>query len=216
MRDFMDFNKNHDAVPSINLGNCPYVMPIHDIPHVLIEGMTENRNKYIERLINQLASNYAPSELVISLLGINGRDLSKTHDDAHLFCPNSTTNELATKLVEELERRYSLIWDNDCDGILKFNLKMRKKGESIIPTLIAVCHLDDESYKDEKLFYCIANLLQKGRGAGIHLIISATNLKRNKKSAFIKYNTPMSIVVNDGSKGVATVNFNNEINVLTF
>lgn len=191
-------------------------MPIYNIPHILIEGMTENRNKYIEGLINQLTSNYDPSELLISVLGINSRDLFKTQDDAHSFYPNSTANELATKLVEELERRHTLIWDNDCDGILKFNLKMREKGESINPTLIAVYHLDDDFYKDEKLFYCIANLLQKGRGEGIHLIISTANLKRNMKSAIIKFNTPMSIAIDDGSKGVATVNFNNEINVLTF
>ena len=212
----MDFNKDYGILPTIELGDYSYVKPISDIPHILIEGNPEKRNRYVKMLINQLISGFPPSELLVSFIDNSGSHLLETEDDSHLFCANKTNDELIAKLAEELERRYSLILDSGCSNVIKFNSNMKEKGNEIIPTLVVIFNLDDDFCKDSDLFYCIMNLMQKGRGAGIHVMISATNLKKNKQSTLIKINAPLHITINEDSENKAIVNFQGEVNAVTF
>lgn len=189
----MGINKCREVMPSIKLGNSSYEVAINDIPHILVVGKPENRNKYIKTLINQLVSNHTPLELLISFLGMRDTNFFEAQDDPHLFNADSIDGKLATKLVEELEKRYSLIWKSGFNNCATFNLSQKEKGDAIIPTMVVVFNLDDDSFKDDNLFYCLITLLQKGRAAGIHVIVLIPSLSKNKCPMLIKANTPMVI-----------------------
>ena len=192
----------------------PVVVDLSRAPHLLIAGATGTGTTLcVHSLILSLLSSFTPDELNLLMVDPKTVDFTYYASLPHLISPiitdvDKTPAELRL-LVEEMERRYRLFSKVGSINISEFN--SRKK--------LAVTELDDEGkeipYKIPKIVIIIneladimvsdarceveisiARIAQKGRAAGIHMIIATQTPRVNVITSVIKANMPTRIAFN--------------------
>lgn len=184
--------------------SCDVVtVSLDDMPHLLISGTTgSGKSVFIHSIIMTLIMRNYPSELKLILIDPKQVEFSRYRDMPHLYCPiiSNIVQAVASlkKLVDEMERRYSILSRYECSKIQEYNQKRETQPDlEILPFL--VCIIDefaDLMGQDPKNVDALTQrLAQKARAAGIYLLISTQRPSVKCITGTIKANIPARIAL---------------------
>ena len=210
-----------------DLSGRPYVADLAKMPHLLIAGATgSGKSICINTLITSLIYRHPPSELRLLMVDPKMVELSMYADLPHLRHPVVTDPQDAATVLKwavfEMERRYSLLSANGARSLTEFNRRvvdgspLRRAFPSANPDV-----LEDMTYTDGPLPFIVvvvdeladlmmtvqaeiekplAQLAQKARAIGIHLIVATQRPSVNVITGLIKANFPCRIAFRVSSK----------------
>jgi DNA segregation ATPase FtsK/SpoIIIE, S-DNA-T family len=224
------FQRARGALPLAlgkDLNGRPYVADLAKMPHLLIAGATgSGKSICINTLITSLVYRHSPKTLRLLMVDPKMVELSMYGDLPHLRHPVVTDPaDAATVLkwaVLEMERRYSLLSVNGARSLAEFNKRAEDGVQLRRPEAVGA---DDDperwTYTDGALPFIVvvvdeladlmmsvqaeiekplAQLAQKARAIGIHLVVATQRPSVNVITGLIKANFPCRIAFRVSSK----------------
>jgi DNA segregation ATPase FtsK/SpoIIIE, S-DNA-T family len=209
-----------------DLAGRPYVADLAKMPHLLIAGATgSGKSICINTLITSLIYRYGPNAMRLLLVDPKMVELSMYGDLPHLRHPVVTNpHDAATVLkwaVIEMERRYALLSTNGARSLTEFNRRvaegqpLRRPGtredddpevaryqDGALPYIVVVVDelADLMMTVQAEIEKPLAQLAQKARAIGIHLIVATQRPSVNVITGLIKANFPCRIAFRVSSK----------------
>jgi S-DNA-T family DNA segregation ATPase FtsK/SpoIIIE len=210
-----------------DLTGRPYVADLAKMPHLLIAGATgSGKSICINTLITSLVYKHSPRTLRLLMIDPKMVELSMYGDLPHLRHPVVTDpQDAATVLkwaVYEMERRYELLSANGVRSVAEFNRKLEdgaelkrafpSGGEFVLDRwkwqdgpvpyiVIVVDELADLMMTVQaEIEKPLAQLAQKARAIGIHLIVATQRPSVNVITGLIKANFPCRMAFRVSSK----------------
>jgi len=187
-----------------------------DMPHLLIAGQTKaGKSVMINTLLTSLLYHNSPSDIKLILIDPKRVEMVDYEDIPHLLTPIITETDKTISALRwathEMDNRYVLLQDNRVRNIADFNSKIQMNKSKIavadeegiiqdydggvMPHIIIVIdELSDligAAPKDMEAL--IVRLAQKGRAAGLHLVIATQSPRVNVITGLIKANIPAKI-----------------------
>ena len=181
-------------IGGMNMNNEPVYKCLTKAPHLLIAGATNSgKSVFVNTLLVTYTLLRTPEEVRLILIDPKQVEFQQyegfPHVDA-LITDMSLAMESLSKLVEEMERRYSLFAEAGVKKIDAYNLKSSDK----LPYLIcAIDEYNDFIMAEPDVEQVITRLGQKARAAGIHLIIATQRPDKTVLTGVIKANLPSRI-----------------------
>jgi DNA segregation ATPase FtsK/SpoIIIE, S-DNA-T family len=210
-----------------DLNGRPYVADLAKMPHLLIAGATgSGKSICINTLITSLVYRHSPRTLRLLMVDPKMVELSMYGDLPHLRHPVITDPADAGTVLKwavlEMERRYSLLSVNGARSLAEFNKRAEEGAPLRRP--VAVGSDDDPerwTYTEGPLPFIVvvvdeladlmmsvqaeiekplAQLAQKARAIGIHLVVATQRPSVNVITGLIKANFPCRIAFRVSSK----------------
>ena len=199
------------------------VADLADMRHLLIAGTTgSGKSVMTNTLISSLLYRNAPSDMKLIIVDPKQVEMVQYNDIPHLLAPiiNSVDKALSAMKwsVNEMERRYTLMAEEKVKNIQDYNKKMAKKGAKVTVTdddgneqkhdggkmpyiVIVIDEMADLMMMAGKdLEMLIVRIAQKGRAAGIHLVLATQRPEVKVITGLIKANIPSRIAFAVGSQ----------------
>ena len=224
------FTQSRGALPLAmgkDLTGRPYVADLAGMPHALIAGATgSGKSVCLNTIITSLVFRHGPERLRLLLIDPKMVELSAYADLPHLRHPVVTDPREAAGVLKwacmEMERRYTLLSANGVRSVQEFNGRLAQGAELKLP-IPAGPEEDPESWKytDGPLPWIVvvvdeladlmmtvqaeverplAQLAQKARAIGIHLLVATQRPSVNVVTGLIKANFPCRIAFRVASK----------------
>ncbi len=224
------FAQSRGALPLAmgkDLTGRPYVADLAGMPHALIAGATgSGKSVCLNTIITSLVYRHGPERLRMLLIDPKMVELSAYADLPHLRHPVVTDPREAAGVLKwacmEMERRYALLGANGVRSLQEFNARLAQGAEVRLPAP-AGPEEDPESWKytDGPLPWIVvvvdeladlmmtvqaeverplAQLAQKARAIGIHLLVATQRPSVNVVTGLIKANFPCRIAFRVASK----------------
>jgi hypothetical protein len=168
------------------------------MPHMLVAGTTgSGKTVFLRNLILTLLLSNTPAKLKLRLSSSKPMDFrifaqTQHAADREMAKDPAEAKLLAEELVQEMERRYSLLDAALCDNLAEYNAENPTKPE---PYFVAV--FDEyaemvssfaEKHDRDAFEGAIGRLAQKARAAGIHLVVCMQRPDANALKGAIKAN----------------------------
>jgi len=209
-----------------DLTGRPYVADLARMPHLLIAGATgSGKSVCVNTLITSLVYKHTPRTLRMLMIDPKMVELSMYAKLPHLRHPVVTNPQDAAAVLKwavyEMERRYALLSANGVRSIGEFNRRIDEGGDLVRPGRPADAEPDEWRYEDGPLPFIVlvvdeladlmmtvqadiekplAQLAQKARAIGIHLIVATQRPSVNVITGLIKANFPCRIAFRVASK----------------
>lgn len=189
---------------------------LSDMPHLLIAGQTKaGKSVMINTLITSLLYHNSPSEVKLILIDPKRVEMVDYEDIPHLLTPIITEPDKTISALKwathEMDNRYILLQQNRVRNIADYNSKIQTNKSKIavadedgiiqdydggvMPYIIIV--IDELSdlmgVAPKDMEGLIVRLAQKGRAAGVHLVIATQSPRANVITGLIKANIPAKI-----------------------
>jgi DNA segregation ATPase FtsK/SpoIIIE, S-DNA-T family len=224
------FQRARGALPLAlgkDLNGRPYVADLAKMPHLLIAGATgSGKSICINTLITSLVYRHSPKTLRLLMIDPKMVELSMYGDLPHLRHPVVTDpHDAATVLkwaVLEMARRYSLLSVNGARSLAEFN-RRAEEGQPLRRAEAQGADADPDrwTHTEGPLAYIVvvvdeladlmmsvqaeiekplAQLAQKARAIGIHLVVATQRPSVNVITGLIKANFPCRIAFRVSSK----------------
>lgn len=189
------------------------------MPHLLIAGTTgSGKSVMTNTLISSLLWRNSPSDLKLIIVDPKQVEMAMYEDIPHLLTPIITSTEKALSAlkwaVNEMEKRYSLMAEKKVKNISDYNSKLadapeegKSEGEEekltekmpyIVVVIDEMADLMMMAGKDLEML--IVRIAQKGRAAGIHLVLATQRPEVKVITGLIKANVPGRIAFAVGSQ----------------
>ncbi len=191
------------------------VADLAKMPHLLIAGTTgSGKSVMTNMLIMSLLYRNSPSDLKLIMIDPKQVEMTQYEDIPHLLTPVITAVEKSLSAmrwaVNEMERRYTLMAKEKVKKIDDYNAKMAAGGTVTVKDedgneqqhnggkmpfiVIIVDEMADLMMQAGKdLEALIVRIAQKGRAAGIHLVLATQSPKVQVITGLIKSNVPSRI-----------------------
>lgn len=226
MLELADF----DAAPplSVAIGKSIIGKPIfgdlEKMPHLLVAGATRTgKSVTLQNLLISLLYKNSPYDLKLIILDPKRVEFTAYHNLPHLYTPIIKEPKSAIKAlnwaIQEMERRYEILADNGQVNVSDYNKKVlapalekarrkAKEGDEIkgLPPKMPYIVIIFDEYNDFMLSYpkeispLITALSQKGRAAGIHLILATQRPDVKVITGTIKANIPARMALKTTSQ----------------
>lgn len=210
-----------------DLTGKPYVADLARMPHLLIAGATgSGKSVCINTIITSLIYKHPPAEMRLLMIDPKMVELSMYSDLPHLRHNVVTDPHDAAAVLKwavlEMERRYALLSENGARSLVEFNKRAAEGAPLKRPEPIGEDSDPDRYvYKEGALPYIVvvvdeladlmmtvqaeiekplAQLAQKARAIGIHLIVATQRPSVNVITGLIKANFPCRIAFRVASK----------------
>ena len=183
------------------------------MPHLLIAGTTgSGKSVMTNTLISSLLYRNAPSDMKLIIVDPKQVEMAQYQDIPHLLTPIITQTEKALSAMKwavgEMERRYSLMAEEKVKNIADYNAKIAKTAtenpekEGKMPYIVIVIDemADLMMMAGKDLEMLIVRIAQKGRAAGIHLVLATQRPEVKVITGLIKANIPGRIAFAVGSQ----------------
>ena len=183
------------------------------MPHLLIAGTTgSGKSVMTNTLISSLLYRNAPSDMKLIIVDPKQVEMAQYQDIPHLLTPIITQTEKALSAMKwavgEMERRYSLMAEEKVKNIADYNAKMAKSAEENpekegkMPYIVIIIDemTDLMMMAGKDLEMLIVRIAQKGRAAGIHLVLATQRPEVKVITGLIKANIPGRIAFAVGSQ----------------
>lgn len=189
------------------------------MPHLLIAGTTgSGKSVMTNTLITSLLYRNAPSDMKLIIVDPKQVEMAQYDAIPHLLTPVITQVEKALSAlrwaVNEMEKRYTIMAQEKVKNIVDYNAKMAKKAaseeaggaenaspEKMPYIVILVDEMADLMMMAGKdLEMPIVRIAQKGRAAGIHLVLATQRPEVKVITGLIKANIPGRIAFAVGSQ----------------
>ena len=184
------------------------------MPHLLIAGTTGSGKSVMSNtLITSLLYRNSPSDMKLIIVDPKQVEMAQYQDIPHLLTPIITQTEKALSAMKwavgEMERRYTLMAEEKVKNIADYNAKMAKAAEEdkaekegkmpyIVIIIDEMADLMMMAGKDLEML--IVRIAQKGRAAGIHLVLATQRPEVKVITGLIKANIPGRIAFAVGSQ----------------
>lgn len=183
------------------------------MPHLLIAGTTgSGKSVMTNTLISSLLYRNGPSDMKLIIVDPKQVEMAQYQDIPHLLTPIITQTEKALSAMKwavgEMERRYTLMAEEKVKNIADYNAKMAKSAEQnpekegkmpyIVVVIDEMADLMMMAGKDLEML--IVRIAQKGRAAGIHLVLATQRPEVKVITGLIKANIPGRIAFAVGSQ----------------
>lgn len=210
-------NKGIPIVLGRDIGGAVIVADLAKAPHLLIAGSTgSGKSVCMNTLIMSLLFRFSPAELRLILVDPKVVELEMYRPLPHLIAPvvnDPKKVPIALRWgVNEMERRYKILARVKAKNLGSFNGRqmesppiLDEEGHVIpasLPLLVIIIdELADimmtEAKSDVETSIC--RIAQKGRAAGIHLVIATQTPRKDVVTGLIKANLPTKIAFKVGS-----------------
>jgi len=213
------------AIPILlgrDIENKPAMLDLAKAPHLLIAGTNgSGKSVCLNSIILSLLFRFSPDELKFIMVDPKVIEMENYRPIPHLITPivkDPKKAALALRWgVNEMERRYKVLAKVGAKNLATFNSRppdrqpiIDEQGRTIpqkLPILVFVINelaelmLLQKDIRDDVETY-ICRLAQKGRAAGIHLVIATQFSKKDVITGLIKANIPTKIAfrVNDSKE----------------
>lgn len=202
----------------------PIFGDLEKMPHLLVAGATRTgKSVTLQNLLMSMLYKNSPYDLKLIILDPKRVEFTAYHNLPHLYTPVIKEPKGAIKAlnwaIQEMERRYETLAEHGQVNVTDYNKKIlapalekaRKKGHvgdavtGLPPKMPYVVIIFDE-YNDFMLSYpkeispLITSLTQKGRAAGIHLILATQRPDVKVITGTIKANIPARIALKTTSQ----------------
>ncbi|MBP5648265.1 DUF87 domain-containing protein [Candidatus Saccharibacteria bacterium] len=184
------------------------------MPHLLIAGTTgSGKSVMTNTLISSLLYRNTPSDMKLIIVDPKQVEMAQYQDIPHLLTPIITQTEKALSAMKwavgEMERRYTLMAEEKVKNIADYNVKIAKtaadgqddkpnKMPYIVIVIDEMADLMMMAGKDLELL--IVRIAQKGRAAGVHLVLATQRPEVKVITGLIKANIPGRIAFAVGSR----------------
>ncbi|MCQ2571009.1 MAG: DNA translocase FtsK 4TM domain-containing protein [Candidatus Saccharibacteria bacterium] len=193
------------------------------MPHLLIAGTTGSGKSVMTNvLISSLLYHNSPSDLKLIIVDPKQVEMAAYEDIPHLLTPviNSTDKALSAMkwAVGEMEKRYTIMSKERVKNIIDYNTKMADQGGTVtiadedgnpqehnngkMPYIVVIVDemADLMMTAGKELEMLIVRIAQKGRAAGIHLVLATQRPEVKVVTGLIKANIPgrIAFAVNNG------------------
>ena len=190
------------------------------MPHLLIAGTTgSGKSVMTNTLISSLLWRNSPSDLKLIIVDPKQVEMAMYDDIPHLLTPIITSTEKALSAlkwaVNEMEKRYTLMAEKKVKNISDYNSKIADVSEQkedekekeapqegkmpyIVVVIDEMADLMMMAGKDLEML--IVRIAQKGRAAGIHLVLATQRPEVKVITGLIKANVPGRIAFAVGSQ----------------
>lgn len=181
-------------------GKC-VIIDLNEMPHILIAGAVESdKNICIDTFIISILYKYSPEEVKFLMIDPRMIELNVYNGIPHLLIPIVTDSKKAVValswVVSEITRRYKLFMDNGIRNIDSYN-GLAKKGfvDEKLPSIVIIIEelVDLMMAYPKEIEDLICKLAQRGKAAGIHLIIGTQTPSYDVITRPIKANIPSKI-----------------------
>lgn len=206
-----------------DISGNPVLGNLAKMPHLLVAGTTgSGKSVMTNTLITSLLFHNSPSDLKLIIIDPKQVEMAAYEDIPHLLAPiiNSVDKALSALKwsVGEMERRYSLMRDERVKSIVDYNNKIAKNGGKVfmpdedgneqrhdggkMPYVVLVVDemADLMMMAGKELENYIVRIAQKGRAAGMHLVLATQRPEVKVVTGLIKANIPgrIAFAVNNG------------------
>ncbi len=178
----------------------PFVAELAKMPHLLVAGSTgSGKSVSLNSMICSILFKATPANVKFLMIDLKMLELSFYDGIPHLLLPVVTNSKNAKTslrwLIDEMERRYTMMSELGVRSIDKYNQKMIKQEQETIPYIVVVidelADLMMTSTKEVEEY--IARLAQMARASGIHLILATQRPSVDVLTGIIKANFPARI-----------------------
>lgn len=202
----------------------PVFGDLEKMPHLLVAGATRTgKSVTLQNLLISLLYKNSPYDLKLIILDPKRVEFTAYHNLPHLYTPVIKEPKGAIKAlnwaIQEMERRYEILAEHGQVNVSDYNKKVlspalekaRRKGKigdeltGLPPKMPYIVIIFDE-YNDFMLSYpkeispLITSLTQKGRAAGIHLILATQRPDVKVITGTIKANIPARMALKTTSQ----------------
>ena len=179
------------------------VIDLSRTPHLLVAGTTgSGKSVFINTLLASILYKFPPEQLRLILIDPKMLELSVYNDIAHLLTPVVTEPRkaiIALKWVcKEMERRYSLMNEENTRSLEGYNLKSIEKLPYIVVFIDEMADLMMTAGKEVEHY--VQRLAQMARACGIHLVMATQRPSVDIITGSIKANFPSRISFQVASK----------------
>ena len=229
LRSMLELDEFKNAGPlTLAIGKSivgkPLFGDLEKMPHLLVAGATRTgKSVTLQNLLMSLLYKNSPYDLKLIILDPKRVEFTAYHNLPHLYTPVIKEPKGAIKAlnwaIQEMERRYEILAENGQVNVSDYNKKVlgpalekaRKKGTvgdavtGLPPKMPYLVIIFDE-YNDFMLSYpkeispLITSLTQKGRAAGIHLILATQRPDVKVITGTIKANIPARMALKTTSQ----------------
>lgn len=227
LRDMLDtpeFKTSGNLTVAIgkNITNNPVYGDIENMPHLLIAGATKSgKSVTVQNIIMSLLYKNSPDDLKLVVIDPKKVEFTLYKGLPHLGTPVITDPKNAIKClnwaINEMERRYEYFAEEfaGIQNLSDYNKKVlspamekakkRGKVDEDMPDRIPYIVIIFDEFNDFMLTYpkeitmAITSLTQKGRAAGIHLILATQRPDVKVITGTIKANIPARIALKTSS-----------------
>lgn len=163
---------------------------VEELPHLLIAGTTgSGKSVMVHTIVCQLLINNTPEDVGLVLMDFKRVELNAYAGVDHLALPIITElngAKLALHwLVAEMERRFRLMERAGVQHILAI-----EELEFPPHLVVVIDELADLMLQDRSVEPMLVRLAQKGRAAGVHLVLSTQRPTTDVVTGLIKANVP--------------------------
>ncbi len=179
------------------------VIDLSKTPHLLVAGTTgSGKSVFINTLLASILYKFSPEELRLILIDPKMLELSVYNDIAHLLTPVVTEPRKAIITLKwvckEMERRYSLMNEENTRSLEGYNLKSLEKLPYIVVFIDEMADLMMTAGKEVEHY--VQRLAQMARACGIHLVMATQRPSVDIITGSIKANFPSRISFQVASK----------------
>ena len=208
------WRESHAAIPILlgrDISGKVYMTDLSKAPHMLIAGSTgSGKSVCMNTLIMSLLFRFSPDDLKLIMVDPKVVELEMYRPIPHLITPvvnDPKKVPLALRWgVNEMERRYMVLAKVKAKNLAAFNSRppdpqpvLDDYGNVVPPKLpiliIIIDELADIMMTDAKsdVEQSICRIAQKGRAAGLHLVIATQSPRKEVVTGLIKANIPTKI-----------------------
>jgi S-DNA-T family DNA segregation ATPase FtsK/SpoIIIE len=168
-------------------------LPSPDVSHILVSGTTgSGKTELLRTMVTSLAIYNRPKDLLLGLVDLKGRGFRDFAGLPHLVRPPATSIEEAISLlswaVEEMERRDKL-------SLRPVGGKLIGDGFFVPRVVIFIDELAELAILGGKeVEVLVTRLAQRGREAGIHLVVATQKPALEVIGSLARANFPVRIV----------------------
>ena len=192
----------------VDVSNEPTYLDIQKMPHMIIAGATGmGKSVCINSMIVSILYRAKPDEVKLIMIDPKKVEFAPYIGIPHLLVPVITDMKKAAGalnwLVQEMERRYTLIEQSGVRNIFGYNdlCKNNPDMEKLPVLIIIIDELADlMATSKDSVESSIARIAAKARAAGMHLIIGTQRPDVTVISGTIKNNIPSRIACRVGSQ----------------
>jgi S-DNA-T family DNA segregation ATPase FtsK/SpoIIIE len=188
----------HPVFVGIDNTGSPRHLDLGVCPHMLVAGTTgSGKSVFINTLLCSLLKSRKPSEVGLVLIDPKQVEFGPYANIPHLKLPVATTISQAYKsihlLVEEMEARYSEMSRVGASDLTGWYRAMGSAGYYPQRIFCVIDEFADLILTNKEIEQPIVRLAQKGRAAGIHLVIATQRPVATVVTGLIKANIPTRV-----------------------
>lgn len=196
--DFIDINQQKGKT-LVLLGQTntiyPMIWDLNKSNTILMLGnhQSEYEKMIKDMMVSLMMFSQSQQEMQITLISDSKRydDIREDHAYIRRLTSNTIPNHFIEDLELDIERRQSLLNQEDCNNIEEFNNKMHHRNEKVLPKHVIIIDDVEHIINDNKLNDVMNN--QRRLKLGIYFIIAVSN--HSRISPCILAQTPSRIVM---------------------